>query len=1045
MDTLLDRLQRAIGDSYRIERELGGGGMSRVFLAEETGLERQVVVKVLPPEMAAGVNAERFRREILLAAKLQHPHVVPLLTAGASGDLLYYVMPFIKGESLRAKLAREGELPVGDAARILRDVADALAYAHREGVVHRDIKPDNVLLSDNHAVVTDFGVAKAVASSTGESSLTSLGVALGTPAYMSPEQAVADPHVDHRADIYALGALAYEMLTGRPPFTGATPQAVLSAHVTQIPDPVTQHRGTVPPALAEIVMRCLAKKPADRWQRADELRAQFESMVTPSGGLTPTGTQPVPAINYGQRARKTHPARVGALFGLAAVGMAAIVYVVVQVVGLPSWVFWSALGLLAVGFPLTLLSGYLERRRALALATGVHPPTPSGLRRHLTLRHAVVGAGAAFAALTVLTGAYMAMRTLGVGPVGTLVASGAIDTQAPIVLADFQDRTGDSTLGSALTEAIRVDLSQSKVVRLLSASDVAAALERMRRAPGTPLEPETARELAVREGAGAVITGEINRAGTGFVLTASIATPDSGTVLAAFRETAATDADVIGAIDRLSRAMRERIGDSFRTLRAQGSLARVSTSSLEALRKYSLGLKAEQRGDFQGAVDLFEGAVALDSDFAMAWRKLGVVLSNSAGSRTRELAAVTRAYELRDRLPELERYQTTGFYFLDTGDEPERTMAIYREALERFPHDPTLLTNGAYAFIMAGRYAEAESLAPRGRAYGMAAWVSEVTAQLALGERARAESTMADLERAAPDLPFVPGWEAFVRVGIDPLIDVDSVLRPFADSTVLSLSVRAVYASALVANAALRGRFSQARADTRLTQRLDEQRGVPRWSLETALYLAELEQRYVSPDAGHRIVDSALARHPLRSLEPLDRPYLDLAEVLADVGDPVGARRMVTEWEQVIPEGQRHAGPDAYEMRASIALAEGRPGDAVTEYERRLEWDGGARCPACVRYALAEALDAAGQTDSAVAVWEQALGEAAFEMVFSYALSLPHAYQRLGEIYEQRGNKAKALDYYGKFVELWKNADPELQPVVRDVRERMARLTTESR
>src|SRR3990172_1901810 len=287
------RLQDAVTDAYRVEKELGGGGMSRVFLAEEVRLGRKVVIKVLPPEMAAGVNVERFEREIQLAARLQHPHVVPLLTAGSAGHILYYIMPFIKGEALRAKLAREGELPVGEAVRILRDVADALAYAHREGVIHRDIKPDNVLLSDNHAVVTDFGVAKAVSASTGESSLTSLGVALGTPAYMAPEQAVADPHVDHRADIYALGALAYEMLTGRPPFTGPNPQAVLSAHVTEAAEPVTKHGDTVPPALNEVVMRCLAKKAADRWQKAEEVRSQFEAMVTPTGGMTPTGTQPV--------------------------------------------------------------------------------------------------------------------------------------------------------------------------------------------------------------------------------------------------------------------------------------------------------------------------------------------------------------------------------------------------------------------------------------------------------------------------------------------------------------------------------------------------------------------------------------------------------------------------------------------------------------------------------------------------------------------------------------------------------------------------------
>src|SRR3990172_3261543 len=324
---LRDRLQAAVGETYAIEKELGGGGMSRVFLARETRLGRKVVIKVLPPEMAAGVNVERFEREIQLAANLQHPHVVPLLTTGASGDLLYYVMPFIRGESLRARLAKQGELPVGEAVRILKEVADALAYAHRNGVVHRDIKPDNVLLSEGHAVVTDFGVAKAVSASTGASSLTSLGVALGTPAYMAPEQAVADPNVDHRADIYALGALGYEMLCGRPPFTGPNAQAVLSMHVTEAPEAVTRHRDKVPPGLNEVIMRCLAKKAADRWQKAEEVRAQFEAMVMPTGGMTPTGTQPVRTVGADEAVKavaQAHPLRVAGLFGLASVGVLAI-------------------------------------------------------------------------------------------------------------------------------------------------------------------------------------------------------------------------------------------------------------------------------------------------------------------------------------------------------------------------------------------------------------------------------------------------------------------------------------------------------------------------------------------------------------------------------------------------------------------------------------------------------------------------------------------------------------------------------------------------
>jgi serine/threonine-protein kinase len=259
--------------------------MSRVFVAEETGLGRKVVIKVLPPELAATVSLDRFRREIQLAASLQHPHIVPLLSAGQADDFLYYSMPLVEGESLRARLAREGELPVDEAVRVLRDVADALSYAHRHGVVHRDIKPDNVLLSDHHAVVTDFGVAKALDQAAPESSLTGTGLALGTPAYMAPEQAAADPHTDHRADIYALGVLAYEVLAGRPPFTGPSAQAVIAAHLVQAPTPLAELRPSVPPALAALVMRCLEKRPADRWQSTADLLHTLESFSTPQHGI----------------------------------------------------------------------------------------------------------------------------------------------------------------------------------------------------------------------------------------------------------------------------------------------------------------------------------------------------------------------------------------------------------------------------------------------------------------------------------------------------------------------------------------------------------------------------------------------------------------------------------------------------------------------------------------------------------------------------------------------------------------------------------------
>jgi serine/threonine-protein kinase len=285
MGELRDHLQTTFGATYRIERELGGGGMSRVFLAEESSLGRRVVVKVLPSETLSGASVERFKREISLVAGLQHPHIVPLLTAGEVEGVPYFTMPLVEGETLRARLARTGEFPIADAVRLLREIASALAYAHHKGIVHRDIKPENVLLAAEHAIVSDFGVAKALTAATagGENSdrLTSVGIALGTPAYMAPEQAAGDASTDHRADIYAFGVVAYEVLTGRPPFEGR-PQSLIAAHATVAPEAVAARRPAIPRPLASLVMRCLAKRPADRPQRADDLIRELDALPAAS-------------------------------------------------------------------------------------------------------------------------------------------------------------------------------------------------------------------------------------------------------------------------------------------------------------------------------------------------------------------------------------------------------------------------------------------------------------------------------------------------------------------------------------------------------------------------------------------------------------------------------------------------------------------------------------------------------------------------------------------------------------------------------------------
>jgi TolB-like protein/tRNA A-37 threonylcarbamoyl transferase component Bud32 len=288
-------LAEALSDRYTIEREVGAGGMATVYLAHDKKHERKVALKVLRPELSAAMGSDRFPREIRLVAQFNHPHILSLYDSGETAGFLYYVMPFVEGESLRDRLTRERQLPITDATRILHEVADALAYSHARGVVHRDIKPANVLLSGRHAVVTDFGVAKALSASGGDK-VTTVGIAVGTPQYMAPEQAMGEANIDHRADIYALGILGYEMIGGRPPFDGGSSQAMLAAHVMEKPVDLQQLRPGIAPLLSDTVMRCLAKNPADRWQTAEEVITRLEAIAaTPSGGVTPTDTRPLKA------------------------------------------------------------------------------------------------------------------------------------------------------------------------------------------------------------------------------------------------------------------------------------------------------------------------------------------------------------------------------------------------------------------------------------------------------------------------------------------------------------------------------------------------------------------------------------------------------------------------------------------------------------------------------------------------------------------------------------------------------------------------------
>jgi serine/threonine protein kinase/tetratricopeptide (TPR) repeat protein len=316
---LRDQFQKTLGDAYTIERELGGGGMARLFVAREAALGRMVVLKVLPPELSGELSAERFRREVQVAAALQHPHIVPVLAADGNAGVLYYTMPFVEGESLRIRLDREPQLRLAEAVQLAREIAEALAYAHARGIVHRDVKPANILLSGGHAMLTDFGIAKAMADARRET-LTATGLSLGTPQYMAPEQASGERDVDGRADVYAVGCILYEMLAGQPPFSGPTAQSVVAQHMTA-PFPQVRHsRPDVPAAIDDVIKKASAKSPADRYPSASALAKALEE--APTAIAEKVASRPLP-----KREKLRRPLVVAAIaaivVGFALLGIAA--------------------------------------------------------------------------------------------------------------------------------------------------------------------------------------------------------------------------------------------------------------------------------------------------------------------------------------------------------------------------------------------------------------------------------------------------------------------------------------------------------------------------------------------------------------------------------------------------------------------------------------------------------------------------------------------------------------------------------------------------
>ncbi len=938
MSDELAQLKAALAHRYDVERELGRGGMAVVYLARDLKHDRPVALKVLRPELAASLGAERFLREIQITARLTHPHVLMLIDSGDADGTLYYVMPYVDGLSLRDRLNVEKQLPIDDAIRITREVADALAYAHDNGVIHRDVKPENILFESDHAVVSDFGIGRAISEAGGDR-LTETGLAVGTPAYMSPEQATGEAALDARSDIYSLGCVLYEMLAGDAPFTGSSPQAILARKVTDTVPSVKTVRSTVPDTVVAALDRALARVPADRYATAQA----FASALTVS------------------RRRTRH----------------VVVPVVAAIV----------IGLIAVFLAL-------------------------GGRFSWIVRPA---------------------------------AADFFDARDRVLVADFTNETNQPALGLAIREAVETDLDQSSYANVVERTGLGEVMERMLLPDSTAVVADVAVEIARREGYRAVISGGVRPLGNGYQLTAQIIEPATAEVAIRLQQTANDDDDVLDAVERLARLTRRHLGESLRDLGRSRPLPQVTTASLDALELSARATELGQRGRIEEAISLLLQAVEIDSTFASAYRGLGIYYGNM-GSTGAAQSNISKAYRHSDRLSPRERYLIGSAFHAFRG-RLDSAAYYYSLLVNRYPTHSTGLNNLGDVYERMGRYEEALELYRRSAAsgQGIVPLLNLASAARTLGQHALADSVLTAMLEQFPNT-----WMTWQTQAGNALyaVDFDRLEVIANDMARHALPFPRTYGRWILASmSGMRGQLGRAIALADSATVLATESS-SQWFQYLPLLVAQYSALAAGlPDRMLPVVERAPDPGTLGTSPYFHHLTLGfVANGYALAGEGANARRVLATMDSLVETEDFQPSGIADHVRAVLALAGGNAQDALAHLVEAREKEQGL-LHHLSKLLLADTFAALGRWADAAVHYDSVVGtyRLNYTDVGEYGPILPLAHERAGAAYLALGDTATAVEHLNAFVNLWRDADPELQPIVRRARSRLADLVGESR